>query len=249
MLPAIGIAAAVLQPQASASADGEASHGKSWVANRLQETFAQDMDSTMVRYEQNMADRKRLLFSMLDDHSVIAEIGIGTGPNLSYMPSSARIIGIEPNKYMWPYARETANKLDVNLTLQTGTADRTGLPDASCDAVITTLLLCSVADVEAGLREVMRVLKPGGLYIFIEHVFASKSRPLLRGAQHVFTPLQRVLADGCNLDRDTGASIAKYLSNDTSQIEVESFDARFGFPDDLISLVRPHIAGFARKLG
>lgn len=62
-------------------------------------------------------------------------------------------------------------------------------------------MLCSVADVQAAVREMHRVLKPGGKLLFLEHVAARKEQALLRLSQELLNPLQRALADGCNLTR------------------------------------------------
>lgn len=62
-------------------------------------------------------------------------------------------------------------------------------------------VLCSVADVQAAVREMHRVLKPGGKLLFLEHVAAGQEHPFLRLTQAVLNPLQQALADGCNLTR------------------------------------------------
>ncbi|KAJ6801197.1 methyltransferase-like protein 7A [Iris pallida] len=82
------------------------------------------------------------------------------------------------------------------------------IEDNSVDAVIGTLVLCSVKDVGVALREVRRVLKPGGLYLFIEHV-AAREGSLLRLMQSILDPLQQLLSDGCHLTRETGSLISE----------------------------------------
>jgi len=74
-------------------------------------------------------------------------------------------------------------------------------PDASFDTVVATLVLCTVGDPHASLREVRRVLKPGGLLLVFEHV--RLENPLLAGLQAALTPAWKHLAGGCHLDRDT----------------------------------------------
>lgn len=89
-------------------------------------------------------------------------------------------------------------------------ADAMNLPfdDNSFDTVVHTLVFCSVPDVDQGLREIKRVLKPGGQLIFIEHVLPHKHgwRRLFR----TINPLWRVVASGCNLTRDFPASLTKH---------------------------------------
>ena len=62
-------------------------------------------------------------------------------------------------------------------------------------------VLCSVPDVTAAVKEMRRVLKPGGRAFFLEHVFADKSRRVLQVAQQILSPAQQLLADGCHLNR------------------------------------------------
>ncbi|CAN1313743.1 Putative methyltransferase-like protein 7A [Linum perenne] len=111
------------------------------------------------------------------------------------------------------------------------------LDDASVDAVIGTLVLCSVEDVDLTLQEVKRVLKPGGVYIFVEHV-AAKDGTAQRLLQNVFDPLQQTLADGCHLARQTGNRISKagfsFLYIDSAHLSSALF-------------INPHVYGMATK--
>ncbi|KAF3520977.1 hypothetical protein DY000_02063444 [Brassica cretica] len=76
------------------------------------------------------------------------------------------------------------------------------LEDASVDAVVGSLVMCSVSDIPQTLKEIKRILKPGGLYLFVEHV-AAEDGTFLRMVQNVLDPLQQVVADGCHLTRST----------------------------------------------
>ncbi|KAI9111502.1 hypothetical protein K1719_017192 [Acacia pycnantha] len=81
------------------------------------------------------------------------------------------------------------------------------LDDASVDAVVGTLVLCSVNDVSLTLQEMKRVLRPGGMYVFVEHVGVKEGT--LRFIQKILDPLQQTLADRCHLCRDTGSDISE----------------------------------------
>eukprot|EP00268_Persea_americana_P026986 TRINITY_DN2650_c0_g1_i2.p1 TRINITY_DN2650_c0_g1~~TRINITY_DN2650_c0_g1_i2.p1 ORF type:complete len:214 (-),score=42.55 TRINITY_DN2650_c0_g1_i2:164-805(-) len=109
--------------------------------------------------------------------------------------------------------------------------------DASMDAVIGTLVLCSVKDVDMTLQEVKRVLKPGGQYIFIEHVAANDGTPL-KLLQQAVDPLQQLLFDGCHLCRETGKIISEagFLDANVNMAFVSS-----------VSLISPHVYGVAFK--
>jgi SAM-dependent methyltransferase len=83
-----------------------------------------------------------------------------------------------------------------------GSGERLPFGDGEFDAVVCTLVLCSVADPVACVREMARVLRPGGRLLFVEHVRAPEPG-WTRTAQSLLDPLQVVLADGCHLSRDT----------------------------------------------
>lgn len=96
-------------------------------------------------------------------------------------------------------------------------------------------MLCSVNDVPKVVEEVHRVLRPGGHYIFLEHVIASKDRPGLRLAQQALTPLQQLFADGCHLNRNPLSSIEQKLEMKVVQ--------EFTVPG--LGIIGPHVAGVA----
>ena len=105
-------------------------------------------------YERWMAERKQSLLGDLSGE--VVEIGPGSGVNLSYLPREVRWTGIEPNPCFHPYIRNEAARLDRPVRLQVGMAEDLGLEDASVDAVVGTLVLCSVDRVEAALEEILR---------------------------------------------------------------------------------------------
>lgn len=97
-------------------------------------------------------------------------------------------------------------------------------------------VLCSVPNVQSALAEVKRVLKPGGKFLFIEHVLAPEPDRKLRLFQHILNPLQQATADGCHLNRDTLNSIqsAGFANVDASSFVVPG-----------LGLIGPHVAGIA----
>ena len=159
-----------------------------------------------VRYERMVAERKRTLFAGLGGN--VLEIGPGTGPNLVYYPSDIRWLGVEPNGYMYPYLRTAAARVGLQVDLRPGTAEWLPAEDNSMDTVVSTLVLCSVTDPEGVLREVLRVLKPGGRFLFIEHV-AAPPGTRWRRVQTAIRPLWKIIGDGCHPDRETGPAIER----------------------------------------
>lgn len=209
--------------------------------------FAETMETGMLEYEKSIASVKKKLLVKLKPGDKVADIGLGTGPNLQYMPKDVQVIGVEPNEFMWPYARRKAEQFDVNLRLVNGTGENIPLEDESCDAVLTTLVMCSVPDPTKTTQEVLRVLKPGGIHIFIEHVIASSRRPILRTMQKLLNPLQKYSSDGCHLNRDTGIVLKGFEGHGYSEVEYDAFNLEMTGFLGTVSLISPHIAGYARK--
>ncbi|MGH9731669.1 MAG: class I SAM-dependent methyltransferase [Candidatus Acidiferrales bacterium] len=185
-------------------------------------------------YEREIAARKRRLLGGLK--GTVIEIGPGTGANLRYYANTVRWIGIEPNLYMRGYLKREAERTGVTAELRDGNAEAMECMDDSADAVVSTLVLCTVPDLRAALAEISRVLKPGGRFVFIEHV-AAPPGTRLRKWQHRLRPWFHFFADGCNPDRETWRAIE---SAGFAEVRIEHFDGP-------VPIVRPHIAGVAIK--
>ena len=199
-----------------------------------QRLFAWFMDRAGERYEELVRERKRRLLDGLT--GTIVEIGPGTGPNLRHLDPEVRWIGFEPNPWMDAYLEEEARGRRPAVHLVRGRAEALSLADASADAVLSTLVLCSVEPLEEALQEIHRVLKPGGRFVFIEHVGAPPGS-WLRRIQRWIRPAWRRVGDGCRPDRDTGDRIREA---GFGRLEMESF--RLPLP-----VVGPHVAGTAWK--
>jgi len=184
-------------------------------------------------YEPHVAPRKRALFG--DLRGEVLEIGPGTGPNLAYYRSEIHWIGVEPNPFLQIHLREQARRLGRPIELRPGKAERLEAEDQSMDAVVSTLVLCSVDDVPGVLREILRVLRPGGRFYFVEHVAARQRWGRL--LQRLLGPLIQLIGDGCHPDRETWAAIES-AGFDCVRLE------HFRVP---IPIFAPHIAGVARK--
>ncbi|WP_299492963.1 class I SAM-dependent methyltransferase [Acaryochloris sp. IP29b_bin.137] len=215
------------QPQVST-----AWHSPEW----YQRCFAWAMATAAQGYETKMADRKRQLFADLQGE--ILELGPGAGPNLAYFKPQVHWLGLEPNPYMHPYLQQKADELGLEINVQAATLADMAIPNNSMDVVLYTLVLCSVPDLEATLQDILRVLKPGGRFLFIEHVMAPAGS-FLRRVQTGLCPLWQVIGDGCRLDRDTGKVIA---TAGFASVDYQTIDAPVP-----IAVVKPHIIGVATK--
>jgi ubiquinone/menaquinone biosynthesis C-methylase UbiE len=149
--------------------------------------------------ERNLRRRKQHVFAGLP-HEVV-EIGPGVGANLDYLADDSTLVAIEPNRYMHAGLRDAAHDRGVHLDLRERTAEQTGLPDHSVDSVISSLVLCSVADPATVLAEIRRILRPGGTFRFVEHV-AAEGRTPTRAAQRVVRRPWAWVFEGCSCERD-----------------------------------------------
>ncbi|KAG2661517.1 methyltransferase-like protein 7A isoform X1 [Panicum virgatum] len=208
-----------------------------------EEFYATAMDQGMKSYEAEIAGYKAKLFSQLSTTGKsILELGVGTGPNFKYYASDSgvNIIGVDPNKHMEDYARTAAVSAGLpssSFTFKRGVAEALPAEDNSMDVVIGTLVLCSVNNIDMALREIYRVLKPSGLYLFVEHV-AAPDGSLLRFVQGAFDPLQQFVADGCHLTRKTGENIRDVGFSSLSLDSVRLSNAY---------IISPHVYGVASK--
>ena len=181
-----------------------------------------------------MRHHKSTTFSGLPQ--TVVELGAGVGANMRYLPSGAHLIAIEPNRYMHERLRRAALARGIELEIRSVVGERIDLPDASVDAVISSLVLCSVRDVDAVLAETRRVLRPGGRFSFAEHVAATPGTPT-RVAQRVVRRPWAWLFEGCSCERDLTAMIhaAGFASVDVSRYRIHS----------LLLPFNTHIAGTA----
>jgi len=205
-----------------------------------QRTFARLYDPVTARYEAWLAPRKEKLLADLAEP--IFEIGPGTGANFPFLPAGCDWRGVEPNPHMHEFLRRKARRAGIEATLLEGNAQRLPAEDGSMATVLSTLVLCSVGDPAAALAEARRVLRPGGRFVFIEHV-AAEPWTWRRIAQFAARPIWRWCADGCRTDCNT----FKYIQQaGFDHIEHEQFMAPC---PPSVPIVAPHIAGAAWKEG
>ena len=194
--------------------------------------FAWLLGRMSAHHDRLLENRKRQLLGGLT--GTVAEIGPGTGANLRYYRPDIRWIGFEPNPFMHPALVREAQRLNMKLELRAAGAESMDLADASADAVVSTLVLCSAEDPAQCVKEIRRILKPGGKFIFIEHVAAGPGSALLF-AQRLLKPIWSFVGGGCDPARTTARVL---LGAGFSDVQIDEFRLPLG-------LAAPHIAGVA----
>ena len=136
----------------------------------------------------------------------VLEIGIGSGLNLPfYSRNVVRVIGLEPSPRLLAMARQVERTGNGSVEFIEGSAEAIPLQDASVDTVVTTWTLCSIPDALRALRDMRRVLRPGGHLLFVEHGRAPD--PNVIWWQDRLTPVWKRLGGGCHLNRAIGTLI------------------------------------------
>lgn len=168
--------------------------------------MAQCYDMAMANTEQLCLNgwRRDLLACATGD---VLEIGAGTGVNLQHFPAHCRLIISEPDAQMRKKLQDRLQTTELPAQLVDWPAEQLKLPNHSIDTVVTTLVLCSVADQQQALKEIYRVLRPGGQLLFIEHV-RSGNRKTERW-QRFCEPVWRCACGNCHLTRDTAKRITE----------------------------------------
>jgi ubiquinone/menaquinone biosynthesis C-methylase UbiE len=178
-------------------------------------------------------ERRRLLAGTA---GATIEIGAGTGLNLEHYPDAVtRLALVEPDRHMRRRLLRRVDALARVAEVIDAPAERLPFPDATFDAAVVTLVLCSVPDQDAALREIARVLKPSGRLLFIEHVRSDD--PKVARRQDRIRPLYNLV--GCNPNRETLHAI------EASPLTVES--VRHGEVPKAPRVERPMIVGTARR--
>lgn len=193
-----------------------------------------------------LLERKRRLFAGLRREcgvSVVAEVGVGAGQNMElYGLGVNAILGVDNNAACLHYAQRTAAAAGLppgRLRPLLGRAEALPLADASVDAVVGTYLLCSVDDPGAALAEVLRVLRPGGVYVFVEHVAGGRGTCLALAQRWLAPPVRCLLR--CRVHQDALGLIA--AAGGWRGVIAERFAVRGAL------LWRPHVAGIATRAG
>jgi ubiquinone/menaquinone biosynthesis C-methylase UbiE len=170
----------------------------------------------------------------------VLEIGIGTGKTLPHYSSKVKTLtAIEPNPAMMPRLQKQIDSAPFPVEMISSNGPDLPFDSERFDAVVVSLVLCSVPDPAAMLREVYRVLHPKGRLHFLEHV--ASSDPKQRQWQNRLNGIQRIIGCGCNLNRPTADAIT------AAGFQFESIDHRVVQEMPLFPELFPFIFGTAKK--
>ena len=184
-------------------------------------------------------DRKATVIGSME--GVVVELGPGTGVNMRYYRPGTKVIAIEPNPVMHAPLLRRAAEHGVDLEIRQLRGESLDVDDGSVDGVVGTLVLCGVDDPAQVVHEAHRVLKPGGVYFFLEHVVAPADSATRR-VQRVVARPHRWLFNGCEASRDTAAVLQ--ASPFAGGVEIDAVDRGRS-----ALWVRYQIAGTATKVG
>ncbi len=136
----------------------------------------------------------------------VVELGFGSGTNLPFYPAEVdRVLAVEPSATAFRLAARRVAASPVVVELVGLDGGSLALPDEAADHAVSTWTMCSIPDVDSALREVRRVLRPGGTLSFLEHGLSPD--PNVARWQHWLDPWQQRFAGGCHTTRDIPALI------------------------------------------
>lgn len=189
--------------------------------------------------ERELGEHRRELLDGLAGQ--VIEVGAGNGLNFGRYPTDVTgVLAVEPENHLRHLARRAAATSPVTIEVVAGVAEELPAADASMDAAVASLVLCSVRDQARALQEIARVLRPGGELRFFEHVAADTA--VLHGVQRALdATVWPLLAGGCHTSRRTLQVIEHTGFEVASLRRLQVPDARVRLPTS------PHVAGVALR--
>jgi ubiquinone/menaquinone biosynthesis C-methylase UbiE len=163
-------------------------------------------------------ERERCLAEV---RGTVLEIGFGSGHNLRHYPASVeKVVGVDPSGQSAKLAKKRIAQAPFPVELVELPAERLAARDASFDSVVSTFSLCTIPDPVGALRQMRRVLRPGGRFFFLEH--GRSDDPKVRRWQDRLNGFQNRWVGGCNINREIDRLVVE------AGFEIESIDRYYG---------------------
>ena len=160
-----------------------------WILPRLVDVAMRNKEA--MRYRSQIVPQAR---------GMVLEIGVGSGLNLPFYGAGVeQLYGLDPSEELLVMARKKARAIAFPIDFLAHPGEEIPLDDGCIDTVVTTWTLCTIPDPVKALKEMRRVLKPGGMLLFAEHGLAPETR--VQGWQRWLNPLWSRVTGGCNLNR------------------------------------------------
>jgi len=160
-----------------------------WILPRLVDATMRNKEA--MRYRSQIVPQAR---------GMVLEIGVGSGLNLPFYGAGVeQLYGLDPSEELLVMARKKARAIAFPIDFLAHPGEEIPLDEGCIDTVVTTWTLCTIPDPAKALREMRRVLKPGGMLLFAEHGLAPETR--VQGWQNRLNPLWSRITGGCNLNR------------------------------------------------
>ncbi len=155
--------------------------------------------------ERRYRNWRQRVWSLVEGPKVL-EVGVGTGKNMPYYPPGVQVTGVDLSEKMLLRARRRAERMGLSVALLQMDAQVLDFPDDTFDSAVATFVFCSVPDPVRGLREMARVVRPGGRIVLLEHVRAE--HPLLGRLMDLLDPLVARLM-GPHINRETVENVRR----------------------------------------
>lgn len=182
--------------------------------------FARFYDKLIYGFESKIAvERRRFLNGLVGE---IIDVGSGTGANFSFFNPNTKVYAVEPSIEMMERSKEKIQEKNIEL-LNFGINDdalQLKFTEKSVDAIICTLVLCTISEPEVAIQNFKKWLKPEGKLIIIEHVHSSNM--FYAWFQNLINPVWKKIGEGCNLNRNTEKLLLEngFVSNNNSVISI-----------------------------
>lgn len=162
----------------------------------------------------------------------VVEIGFGSGLNLPVLPKDVRVVhAIDPDEIGQQLAAKRIEAANASVVFAGLDGEHLPLESSSMDGALSTFTMCSIGDLSSALKEVRRVLAPGGQLVFLEHGLAPT--PRLAKWQRRLNPFYSPIAGGCRLDLDVERALAE-AGFEVVELEHSTLGARPGLSNNIV---------------